>query len=314
LGLLTLALVLLVVVNVGQVERFAALVRGARPQWLLFAILLQAGTYVSAAAVWQRTLAAAGHSVRLPSLVPLALAKLFTDQAFPSIGLSGTMVLARGLARRGVSVEVATQTLLATLVSFYAAYLAAAALAVGLLWLHHEASVLLTIACGVFSVVAIAIPAIAFTLKRWGMRLPVKWLARLPGFAALLARVASAPTDLLRRGPLLVQTFLLQSCIFLLDASTLWAAFQALGAPVEFLAAYAAFMMASIVATIGPLPVGLGTFEASSVGVLTVLGIDVETALAGTLLLRGLTVWLPMLPGVWLARREVRAARGDSVS
>jgi uncharacterized protein (TIRG00374 family) len=312
LGLLTLALVLLVVVNVGEVERFALLMRGARPQWLLLAILLQAATYVFAAGVWQRTLAAAGHVIHLHSLVPLGLAKLFTDQAFPSVGLSGTMVLARGLARRGVTVELATQTLLVTLVSFYAAYLAAAALAVGLLWWHHEANALLTIAGAAFSVVAIAIPAIALALKRWGLGLPPRWLLRLPGFADLLARVASAPTDLLRRKRLLGQTFMLQLCVFLLDASTLWAAFQALGAPVEFLVAYAAFIMASVVATIGPIPVGLGTFEASSVGVLTMLGVDIETALAGTLLLRGMTVWLPMLPGVWLARREVRAARGDA--
>ena len=34
-------------------------------------------------------------------------------------------------------------------------------------------------------------------------------------------------------------------------------------------------------------------------------GIAVEAALAATLLLRGFTFWLPMLPGVWLARREM---------
>jgi len=34
----------------------------------------------------------------------------------------------------------------------------------------------------------------------------------------------------------------------------------------------------------------------------------VEAALAATLLLRGLTFWLPMVPGLWLARREMTAA------
>jgi len=32
---------------------------------------------------------------------------------------------------------------------------------------------------------------------------------------------------------------------------------------------------------------------------------EVEGQSAATLMLRGLTFWLPMLPGVWLARREV---------
>src|SRR4029077_7979535 len=35
------------------------------------------------------------------------------------------------------------------------------------------------------------------------------------------------------------------------------------------------------------------------------LGVAIEAALAATLLLRGLTFWLPMVPGLWLARREI---------
>ncbi|MDN7151711.1 lysylphosphatidylglycerol synthase domain-containing protein [Paraburkholderia sp. WS6] len=57
------------------------------------------------------------------------------------------------------------------------------------------------------------------------------------------------------------------------------------------------------------MPVGLGTFEAASVAMLSLLGVSVEAARAGTLLLRGLTFWLPMLPGIWLARREISRAR-----
>jgi hypothetical protein len=38
-------------------------------------------------------------------------------------------------------------------------------------------------------------------------------------------------------------------------------------------------------------------------------GVPIEAALAATLLLRGFTFWLPMLPGLWIARREMRAAR-----
>ena len=41
---------------------------------------------------------------------------------------------------------------------------------------------------------------------------------------------------------------------------------------------------------------------------LSLLGVTIETALAATLLLRGLTFWLPMVPGLWLAEREI--ARG----
>ena len=63
--------------------------------------------------------------------------------------------------------------------------------------------------------------------------------------------------------------------------------------------------MASIAAILGPIPLGLGTFEAACVGMLSLLGIAIESALAAMLLLRRLTFWLPMVPGLWLARREI---------
>ena len=69
---------------------------------------------------------------------------------------------------------------------------------------------------------------------------------------------------------------------------------------------FVGFAIASMVAAIGRIPVGLGTFEAASVGMPSLLGVSVEAALAGALLLRGLTFWLPMLPGIWLTRREIR--------
>ena len=39
---------------------------------------------------------------------------------------------------------------------------------------------------------------------------------------------------------------------------------------------------------------------------LSLLGVAIETALAATVLLGGLTFWIPMVPGVWLARIELR--------
>ena len=67
-----------------------------------------------------------------------------------------------------------------------------------------------------------------------------------------------------------------------------------------------------MVATLSPIPLGLGTFETSCVGMLHLLGVPLEAALAATLLLRGFTVWLPMPPGLWLARRALRADRRGS--
>ena len=71
---------------------------------------------------------------------------------------------------------------------------------------------------------------------------------------------------------------------------------------------FASFVVASVVSSLAWVPGGLGTFEGTCVALLHLHGVSVETALAATLLLRGLTFWLPMLPGFALARREAGPA------
>jgi uncharacterized membrane protein YbhN (UPF0104 family) len=65
------------------------------------------------------------------------------------------------------------------------------------------------------------------------------------------------------------------------------------------------FVLASIAATLSLLPGGVGSFEAGSVAAMRYLGVPLEAALTSTLLFRGLTLWLPMLPGIWFARHEM---------
>ena len=127
----------------------------------------------------------------------------------------------------------------------------------------------------------------------------------MPGAAHLLRAIADAPTDLLRDPVLLAQTVTLEFAVFALDGLTLWLVLRALGDSPAIWVAFVSFIMASMAATLGPIPLGLGTFEAACVGMLSLLGVAIEAALAATLLLRGLTFWLPMVPGLWLARREI---------
>jgi hypothetical protein len=155
----------------------------------------------------------------------------------------------------------------------------------------------------VFALLAVGGPAALLWMRRFG-RAPA-WTSRLPAFGELLARIAAAPATLLHDRRLLAATIVLQLQVFVLDAATLWVVFLALAEPVSPLTAYVSFMAGSVAATIGPIPLGLGTFEGAAVTMLHVLGVDVEAALAATLLLRGLTFWLPMIPGLWLARREI---------
>jgi len=157
-----------------------------------------------------------------------------------------------------------------------------------------------------FATIAIAIPAAVLWLKRAQARGLTAALGRVPGVAALLCAVADAPTDLMREPVLIVTTTALQLAVFALDAATLWAMLHAVGTPAAPAAAFAAFMIGAVSATVLPIPLGLGAFEGAAVAALSLTGVGLESALTATLLLRGATFWLPMLPGLWLARRELR--------
>lgn len=305
-GLLTLLALVLVVVHVGTIEQFTRLMLATTPSWFFLACLCQAVTYVCAALVWQQALKRAGHPRPIGSLVPLGIAKLFTDQVVPTGGISGAILVARGLARREVPTNIAMEALLVGLVAYFAAYLASVLICLVILALHHQANVALILVVAIFVTIVVAIPSGVLWMKQWGNRIPVSWIKRLPGAAHLLRAIAESPTDLLLDPVLLAETIALEFAGFALDALTLWLVFRALGDEPAIWVAYVSFVMASMAATLGPIPLGLGTFEAGCVGMLSLLGVAIETALAATVLLRGLTFWLPMIPGLWLARFELR--------
>ena len=305
-GLMGFLTVILVVLHLGSLQKMAELIRSARPGWMLVALAVQSATYVSAALVWRQALRQAGHPLSLRTLIPLGIAKVFIDQVLPSGGVSGTMLVVRGLTGRRVPAGIAMAAMLAGMVSYDIAYLFVVLASTGALWLQNRLNLALIVGVVIFVVVTVAVPCAVLGLKQWGRRAPIAWLSKCLGVTALLQELTDAPTRLLRSPSLLLQTVALQLAIFVFDAMTLWLAFKAIGEIPPLWVVFVSFIVASMVATIGPIPVGLGTFEAASVGMLSLLGVSVEAALAATLLLRALTFWLPMLPGIWLARLEVR--------
>lgn len=308
LGLALLSGLLVVVSHLGEIEHFLELARQLRPVWIIPALLLQLSTYVCVAAVWHGALRAGGARVPFGPLVPLGLAKLFSDQAMPSAGVSGTAIFVAALRRRGVPTDLCMGAMLLSLVAFYAAYVACAVAGIVVLAVFHELHPWILVAATVFFLLALGIPSAVFLLRRWSaIELP-PWLLRIPGAGGLAEAFAGSSTDLLGRPLLLTRSVILHAGVFALDAATLWVLLLAIGQPVSYAVAFPSFVLASMVATVGLVPLGLGTFEATCVALLGVLGVRVEPALTATLLLRGFTMWLPMIPGMWLARRALRPA------
>jgi hypothetical protein len=307
-GVLLLAVLVIVSTHVAEERELARLLRRAEPAWLLGAIVLQVLTYACAAAVWQRALAYGGGGPSLRRLLPLGLAKLFTDQALPSVGMSGTLLVVRGLQRRGVSRTASIAAMLTGLVAFYLGYLIAIIAAVAILWRHGEIHLLIVVPVALVGALAAGTPLALFALRQRALRHPPRWLARWPGARDVAAALREAPAGSLFAPRLLAETTALQLSIFALDTTTLDLCLRAVGSPAALPGVFASFLVASVVSSISWMPGGLGAFEGACVALLHLQGVPVEGALAATLLLRGMTFWLPMLPGFAVARREAGGA------
>lgn len=188
--------VIFFVVGYGKEQEFLRLLRRSRPAWLLAAAALQGLTYVCAAAIWQRPLSRYGEHRPLKSLIPLGLAKLFTDQAVPSAGLSGTLLVARALKRRGISRDMTMTALLVGLVAYYLAYAAAVGTALLVLWFYGDLNKMTIILATIFSLLAAVVPLGVFWLHgHTDFKMPA-WLNRVPGIKDIQDAFAGASTNM----------------------------------------------------------------------------------------------------------------------
>lgn len=308
--LLLVAFVVFIVTRYGDERRFGRLLLEARPEWLLVAVAAQLGTYLSAAAIWRAVLARTDVRPGLWSLARLSVMKLSFDQLVPTAGIGGSVVVMRGLRREGASAGVATAALLVDMLSFYLAHAVAVAGALVILWLDRDLHPVVLGLATAFAGLAVAIPVFILWLTRHGGWSPPRWLRRVPGLPALLQAVSEATPALVRDARLIAATTAYQLAIFLFDTATFACMFLAVGHAVGFTTVFASFVMATTVMTVSILPGGVGTFEATAVGLAVSLGVPVEPALTATLLLRGYTLWLPLPVGFFLLHRQLGARSG----
>ena len=286
----------------GELQRFLGLARRAEPFWMLLAIALQMGTYVAVALGWKAVLRFSDAPQPLRKLLPVAISKLFADQALPGAGLGGHVLLVDRLTGLGTPRATAVAALLVSLIGYYTSYAALALVMLAVLWLHQAATPLLTGVVTTFLLVAVAVPSLALWLRHRGsLPLPPR-IESLGPIRKLIGIIGEAPAALVGNRRLLAIVTFFNGLVFIADAATLAVCLVALGFPFLPATAFLAFMAGSIAATLAPVPLGLGTFEASSTAMLVALDIPFEAALTATLLLRGLTLWLPLVPSLIMMR------------
>ena len=307
-GMLLAGLVV-AVVHWGDVKRFGELLTKSKPLWLAIAALLQLGTYAGLAAQWWLVLRRGRTPEEGGDLFRLTLAKHFADQVIPTAGVSGNVLLVDRLVQLGVPRPNAVAALLLQIVAYYMSYALGALWVLVVLWWKSRSSVLLTLAVLAFLVVAGGIPFLVLWLHRRGQERIPRWIAKWSKAKRFFELIGEAPRELVRDPALIGWLTTLNLAVFVADAATMQACVLALGVHAPLSAGYVAFMFASIAVILGPIPMGLGSFEAVSIAMLRLFGVPFEAALSATLLFRGFTLWLPLIPGGILLRQEMRAAK-----
>jgi uncharacterized protein (TIRG00374 family) len=262
-GVMLLAGLVAVASHFSEGKKFALLLQQARPGWILVAALCQAATYVCAAAVWQRVLRKGRGRCTVRSLVPVAIARLFVDQVLPTAGFGGRLLVVKALQKRKVHTRLAVAAILVDLLTLYAAFAVCVVASLAIVATLRNLNHLVLMLAGLFPIFALSIPATVlwFSRSRGPGReteLP-RWVRWVPRAADLLRQVSRAPRRLVRNRALLLEDGVLQLCIFLFDAATLWATLRAVGYDVNPAAAFASFVFAQVAATVLLVPGAIGS-------------------------------------------------------
>lgn len=301
------ALIVLIVTHLGEAKRFSLLVEQARPEWFALAFFLQVGTYSCAGGIWYLVARSTGYVVRFHTLARLAIVKLGIDQFVPSVGIAGNLFVVRAMKRLGLPYGLATEALLIDILSRYIAFAGAILFTLMILWLYNDVTVtILGLVMVFFIITAFVLWGIHWILKHRTWQ-PPAWLTKYATVRNALDAVSRVSPERVRSPKLLTKAGVFQFLIFVFDAATLWTIMRAIGSPVNFFTAFVAFVIASIAGILSLLPGGIGGFEAGSTATLVLLGVPIEAALTGTLLLRGLTLWIPLIPAVVFARHELKS-------
>lgn len=303
-GVSALAALILFVAHIGDIASFGRQAANAKAGPLFAGFIAQALPYAFTALVWGMFLKRAGAALTLPSLVPLSFAKLFADQAIPSAGLSGAAFFMFALTRRGVPDRIAFRTFAVTTSAYFLAFLIAAIISLIALSLAEKTPPALSASVSAFAGVIIALAVAAALIVLYKPQLAPSFIRKRKFFATAEDFLDAAFRDMRTMPGLFLRLTAILFASRAVDGLTLMLIAESIGAPIPFAVGFVAVAVASIAATIGPAPMGLGTFEAGMIACLILFGTAVEDALTATLIYRGLTLWLPLLPGFIIIQRE----------
>jgi len=305
-GLFLLAGVIYFAMHVGEGRRFLRLVWHADPVWLGIGVLYQVGTYVALAAIWWIVVRHFDVDIGLGELTLLSLAKFSLEKVVPTAGFGGSLLLVRSVEGRGASDSVAAATLVVDVLSNYAARAVSIVIAVAIIWAAQGISWMVVLVCAVFVLFAAGILGGIYWFTSVPKEKIPRFITKIPAVGSVAKTISEAPPEAMRSKRLFWGATGLQFLILLLDAATLDAMLRSIGHPSTPEKVFASFSIAGVASMLSLIPGGVGAFEGVQILMLGLLRVPINAGLAATLMFRALVLWIPMIPGFIILKRETK--------
>lgn len=297
-------LVVFVSTQFGEAKKLLVLMGNAKFSWLLVALGLQVATYICDGAKWHISIKPSGYGLKISSLTKMAVEQLSLNQFIPSVGMAGNAIVASEMLKLGIPAWVVAKAMSIDILSLLASYVVMTVVAIFLLNSLVPIFVIWFLLAFLVFITSVTLGFIYFIYNHRTWRI-LNWFKRFKVMRVTLQVLSDIPHDEVIPVQLFIKAIVLRLAIFVLDAFTLYVLMLAIGIPATLSASFLAFAAGSIGGVVSFLPGGIGGFEAACTWILVIFGTSLEAALAGTLLLRGFVLWLPLVPGLIFARREI---------
>jgi uncharacterized protein (TIRG00374 family) len=274
--------------------------------WIAIGVLLELLSFAGYVALFRAVFVRGQSRIGWPESYEITMAGLVATRLFAAAGAGGIALTAWALRRSGMEPRLVACRMVAFTVLLYVVYAGSLlidglGLGTGLFpgggsfALTYLPAIVATLLLGFAAAVAALPGDVERRLERRasGSGRLAHWLARAVTVPALAASGVRTALGLIRRrepgvlGAIAWWGF---------DISVLWAMFHAFGSVPPFTVIW----MAYFVGTLGnllPLPGGLGGVEGGMIGVFAAFGVDFNLAVVAVLSYRGISFWLPTLPG-----------------
>jgi uncharacterized membrane protein YbhN (UPF0104 family) len=268
------------------------------PGWLLFAVALEVGSCLSYVVVFRRFFPEPPRPVsRQVAWIAMGAGAVLPGGNFSSAATTGWLLRHHGIGARRLVERCGAMLCFLTLFGFFLNGMAGAFLLVGLGRGPHDLE-------------HSGIP-ILVSLFVIGTAMAVMLLARrYRSTAPSAVRSLAASLDGAWRSLWDPHWRMLGAAGFLcLDMAALWAACRATGHPLGVLALAVAYFIGYL-ATMIPMPAGLGVLDSGLAGALVLYGFSPAASVGAVLIYHAISVWVPGLGGLvaWLPTRGRRSA------